>query len=629
MDAQQFLTEFGPIASAPNGVQKLREMVLQLAVMGRLIEQSVEEGDGHSLLDQIRDLNSGAGRIRDVQLEELARVQVPGNWAIGCLGEVADIVRGVTFPGSAKSKVKSGDTVACLRTASIQNEIDWDDLIYISPSHVGREDQWVRPNDIAISMANSYELVGKVALVRQVPQKATFGGFIAVIRAKLIQPGFLLIALRSPGMQAAFRDSSSQTTNIANISLGRMRPLPFPLPPLAEQKRIVAKVDELMALCERLEALQNQRKSQRSVLTKELLGRLAQGDADDVQKCLQNLSHLVTDADQVPEIRKAILSLAVQGKLVPQHPADEESVASYPEMSVIPVANRNRILPKKWACATYRSLTTLVTSGSRGWKDYFAATGALFVRTQNIKTDELNLDDAAFVKLPEKVEGVRSQVQKDDILITITGANVTKAARVKSQFPEAYVSQHIALTRPRWSEMSEWIHLCFISHGAARGELERLAYGDKPGLNLNHIRGIQIPIPPRKEQNRILAKVDLLMVLCDTLEAKLRKASEVQEQLASSAIAALTGIQTQEKETMKAPKTELVARLKLGKKPSTKDHAPLASLLVRHNNELSPNALLQHSSLDIDGFYRQLKIEMNHGWIVQPEMPSMKVEERR
>jgi len=119
------------------------------------------------------------------------------------------------------------------------------------------------------------------------------------------------------------------------------------------------------------------------------------------------------------------------------------------------------------------------------------------------------------------------------------------------------------------------------------------------------------------------------MVLCDTLEAKLRKASEVQEQLASSAIAALTGIQTQEKETMKAPKTELVARLKLGKKPSTKDHAPLASLLVRHNNELSPNALLQHSSLDIDGFYRQLKIEMNHGWIVQPEMPSMKVEERR
>jgi type I restriction enzyme S subunit len=105
-----------------------------------------------------------------------------------------------------------------------------------------------------ISMANSYALVGKVAIVREVPQRATFGAFLAAIRAVLVEPYFLLYVLQNPRMQAAFRASSSQTTNIANISLGRMRPLPFPLPPLAEQKRIVSKVDELMALVDLLES---------------------------------------------------------------------------------------------------------------------------------------------------------------------------------------------------------------------------------------------------------------------------------------------------------------------------------------------------------------------------------------
>jgi type I restriction enzyme S subunit len=135
---------------------------------------------------------------------------------------------------------------------------------------------------------------------------------------------------------------------------------------------------------------------------------------------------------------------------------------------------------------------------------------------------------------------MRAQVSKDDILITITGANVTKTARVVEQIPEAYVSQHIALTRPRWAEMSEWLHLCFISHGSARGALEQLAYGDKPGLNLNNIRDLVIPIPPLAEQRRIVAKVDQLMALVDQLEAQLAASRATAANLLAALVAELT-----------------------------------------------------------------------------------------
>lgn len=127
------------------------------------------------------------------------------------------------------------------------------------------------------------------------------------------------------------------------------------------------------------------------------------------------------------------------------------------------------------------------------------------------------------------------------ILITITGANVTKAARVEEQIPEAYVSQHIALTRPRWSEMSKWLHLCFISHGSARGALEQLAYGDKPGLNLNNIRDLVLPVPPLAEQRRIVAKVDELMALVDELEARLAATRATATNLLSAVVSELTG----------------------------------------------------------------------------------------
>jgi len=328
MDAQQFLAEFGHIANAQGGVARLRELILDLAIRGQLLPPSERASDAGALLSEIaafrHDLIS-AGKLRrpipqaDINDSELT-FALPKGWAFERLGNVCEIVRGVTFPSSKKQTTPVAGAVACLRTSNIQAEIDWNDLIYIDPEFVGRGDQWVETGDTMISMANSYELVGKVALVREVKQCATFGGFIAAVRPHVLEPDYLYLLLRSPYMQKRMRVTASQTTNIANISLGGMRPIPTPIPPKEEQSRIVAKVDELMALCDQLEAQQQDRRKLQNALRQSTLQALASSQSphelqDSWQRLQANFGRLFSEPGDVSDLRKSLLDLAVSGCL--------------------------------------------------------------------------------------------------------------------------------------------------------------------------------------------------------------------------------------------------------------------------------------------------------------------------
>lgn len=138
-------------------------------------------------------------------------------------------------------------------------------------------------------------------------------------------------------------------------------------------------------------------------------------------------------------------------------------------------------------------------------------------------------------------------------------------------------------------------------------------------LRVGDVESLIIPVPPLEEQKRIVEKTQSLLSLCDTLQKQLAKSRKVAEQLAQSIVESITGISMEKQEKMKSPKTELVSRLTLVKKPGMEDHAPLSAILVKNNDELSAKELWNNSGLPIDGFYRQLKIEMVNGWIDEPE----------
>ena len=141
---------------------------------------------------------------------------------------------------------------------------------------------------------------------------------------------------------------------------------------------------------------------------------------------------------------------------------------------------------------------------------------------------ELILEDIAYVSPPKGSEGTRTQIKENDLLITITGANVAKAAWVNFNLDEAYVSQHVALARLVEPDFSPYLHLWTVSEENGRAHLLREAYGNgKPGLNLDNIRQMAVAVAPIKEQR------EMLQVITEAMES-VEGVSEVQASLDSS-----------------------------------------------------------------------------------------------
>ena len=244
------------------------------------------------------------------------------------------------------------------------------------------------------------------------------------------------------------------------------------------------------------------------------------------------------------KLKQAILQEAIQGKLTADWRAAHPDVEPASQLLHSIQAEKARLIaakklrpekplpkitpaeipfeiPTGWEWCRYGSLCEYVTSGSRGWQQFYSDSGALFIRAQNIKTDKLLLDDDAFVELPNKAEGTRARVLRNDILITITGGNLAKTAVVEDDFEEAYVSQHIALTRLVDTGLATWIHMALTTDKGPRGTLLGYSRGDKPGLNLPNIRSVPIPLPPLAEQAAIVERVEALMTTCRALEAEI------------------------------------------------------------------------------------------------------------
>jgi type I restriction enzyme S subunit len=546
MTTERFFEKFELIADARNAVAQMRELVLELAMQGRLVDQVAAEGDGHTLLKKIHQENPPPAI--DGEAEEVVDAEafkLPSSWAQSRLGEVAEIVRGVTFPGSAKSTSRSTGDVACLRTASVQSEIDWDDLIYISPEYVSRPDQWVAPSDIIISMANSYDLVGKVAIVRTVPQKATFGGFLAAIRPILIEPYFLLYALRSPRMQQAFRVSSSQTTNIANISLGRMRPLPFPLPPLAEQKRIVAKVDELMGLCDRLQAQQAEREQKHAALARASLARFAEAPTPANLQFLFHNAYSIDPAD----LRKSILTLAVKGKLVAQDKKDEaatewlEDRRKTNQDSATAIDDAPFNLPLGWAWTHVGSVFE-VAGGIQKTPLRAPKNNAYpYLGVGNVYRSRLDLTNVKKFELEPGELDRRKLVPGDLLIIEGNGSfnEIGRCAKWRGEIKDCVHQNHVIRCRPFDDRISDFV-LLFLNSPSGMEIMQRMAITSSGlySLSVGKIRLIAIPLPPLAEQRRIVAKVDQLMALVDQLEAQLAASRDTADKLLEAVVAELT-----------------------------------------------------------------------------------------
>jgi len=166
------------------------------------------------------------------------------------LGDVATFIRGITFKPEDVVPVGTPGTVACMRTKNVQAELDLSDVWGVADALVKRDDQYLHERDILVSSANSWNLVGKCCWIPSIPWRATFGGFVSVLRAdpSRIDARYLFHWFGSGRIQATVRSFGQQTTNISNLNIERCLNQLLLLPPLPEQRRIAEVLDRAEAL---------------------------------------------------------------------------------------------------------------------------------------------------------------------------------------------------------------------------------------------------------------------------------------------------------------------------------------------------------------------------------------------
>ena len=563
MNADRLLAFYERIADAPDAIVRFRRFILDLAVRGKLVGQDPNDEPASELLKRIAAEKTRlvrAGQIRKQKafpFLESPPFYVPENWRWARIREVTSD-RGQKVPDAVFTYI---DVTA----------IDKENGLIIGPRVLApseapsRARKIIQRGDVIYSCVRPYLLNIAVIEDDYDPAPIASTAFAILNGHGFVLPRYLWITLRSPFMVACVEENQRGQAYPA-INDADFAVLPLPLPPLAEQHRIVAKVDELMALCDRLEVARAEREATRDRLASASLARLNAPDPDPTvfkghaAFAIENLAPLTTRIDQTKALRQTILNLAVCGKLVEQDRADEPASellrrmdaarlemleAGYPnpseaqtqlkKLSKQTVPDYVGNLPTGWSWATLQQCSMLVVDCKNKTAPY-SPTGIRLVRTTNVRDGKLNAIDQKYVnKETYEAWSARCKPEPWDILIT-REAPMGEVCLIPPG-ETICLGQRMMLARL----LAEFIDRNFMLYSLRDpGLMGRVQ--DKPlGMTVQHLRvgGIEtllVPVPPLAEQRRIVAKVDELMALCDRLEASLADSDTTRQRLLETLI---------------------------------------------------------------------------------------------
>jgi type I restriction enzyme, S subunit len=409
-----------------------------------------------------------------------------------------------------------------------------------------------REGDVLICVVGA--TIGKLNLAID----CAIGRSVAAIRPKkILDTRYLYFALM-PFTLRLRRDARGSAQGV--IGKSDLNKVEIRIPSLTEQRQIVAKVNELMALCDAMERESAEALAAHQILVETLLGSLVSTtESTDLLPQWARLethfdSLFVTEAS-IDVLRQTIFELAVRGRLVEQDPRDEsaehllkrlkaerdrssgESRGKVKTRGRPPSSDRQIFpLPDGWIWTQLGDLAELITSGSRDWSKYLSEDGAKFITMGNLSRGsyELRLDKMHYVQIGDDREGTRTSLQTNDLLISITG-DVGNMALIPEGFGEAYINQHTAMVRflptMRGRFIPEMLRSPFVQR-----QFNEPQRGVKNSFRLSDIQEIWLPLPPLAEQRRIVAKVDELMLLCGSLKARIADAAATQRHLADAIV---------------------------------------------------------------------------------------------
>lgn len=575
-EGHNLLTDNLPLlAGAPNGIKKLRELILELAVRGKLVPQDPSDEPASELLKRIAEEKAqlvAEGKIKKQKplpevSDESKQFDLPAGWEWARLGSQV-LESGAGWSPSCESRPREGSEWGVLKVSAVSWGIFRPEENKALPANLdARPEHEVSEGDFLVSRANTEELVARSVVVEATPSNLMLSD--KIVRLKLTsfcERRYVNLVNSAPLARAYYSQVAGGTSSsMKNVSREQILNLPLALPPLAEQHRIVAKVDELMALCDRLEARQADADSAHTQLVQALLDSLTQArDAEDFaqswQRLVEHFHTLFTTESSIDALKQTLLQLAVMGKLVPQDPSDEpasELLKRIAEEKATLIAEGKIRKQKQLAeineeeklfeLATgweWSRLGEQVIESGAGWSPSCEPRprerndwGVLKVSAVSWGIYRPEENKALPVNLEARPE---HEVAEGDFLVSRanTAELVARSVVVDSTPSRLMLSDKIV--RLRLTKLCDAHYLNLVNSAThARQYYARVAGGTSSSMknvSREQILSLPIAVPPLPEQHRIVAKVDQLMALCDQLKTRLNQARQVHEQLANALV---------------------------------------------------------------------------------------------
>ncbi len=545
------LSNLNLLATAPGGVARLRELILTLAVQGKLVPQDPADEPASVLLQKIRaekDRLIAEGKIKkDKPLAAIAEeenpFELPVGWEWVRLAEIAYPQAGFAFKSNGFNDLGSGLPLIRIRDVGGNSP-----ATFFSGEF--RPEFVVQPSDWLISMDGEFrvrEWHGPISLLNQRVTRLIFCG------DELFRP-FIAAALQ---FRLQELQGTKAYTTVDHLSGGQIASAVIPLPPLAEQSRIVARVEELMRLCDALEAKGQLEATQHAQLLSTLLGTLTASAtpeelADNWQRVAQHFDLLLDRPQAIDALEQTLLQLAVRGLLVPQDPADEPASVLLQKIRaekdrliaagqikrdkpLPPITDEEKPfeLPEGWEWVRQRELVTHLGDGLHGTPHYSPAGEYYFVNGNNLR-------DGAIVIKPETKRVDKSEFEKykkpldaTTVLLSINGTlgNVAfySGEKVILGKSACYFNLTSGLTKSFVRTLLECPDFQNYALTSATGSTIK-------NLGLKAVGDWPIALPPLVEQSRILTRVTQLRRLCFELRQRLAEREAVQARLAEALV---------------------------------------------------------------------------------------------
>jgi len=540
-------------ASSVYGVRKLRELILELAVRGKLVPQDTTEKPASELLKRIHAEKAKLiteGKIKnDKPLPPITEEEKPFELAHGWewirLNELLRKIGAGSTPLGGK-QVYLNEGIPFLRSQNVWDEgLRLDDVAFISPeTHLKMSGTHICAGDLLFNITGAS--IGRCAIVPESFGTGNVSQHVTIVRSvskELLQ--FLHLVLISRHVQQTVMDVQVGVSR-EGLSIGKLGQFIIPIPPLTEQHRIVAKVDELMALCDQLETQHTNATEAHDKLVSHLLGTLTQSQsAEDFsanwQRIATHFDTLFTSEASIDALKQTLLQLAVMGKLVPQDPKDEPAsellkciqaekakliaegkIKKDKTLPQISDEQKPFDLPQGWEWVRFAEISTI--KGELVRSEYFQ--DCRQVAPDCIEKGTGRLTEFRTVK-ESGIRGPNSRFYKGQIVYSKIRPSLSKAVLVDfdglcsaDMYPiDAFIDPEFLLKQILSEFFLEQVRI-------AENRIKM------PKLNQESLTAFVLPLPPLSEQVRIVAKLNKLVALSDQLKVRIREANQLQQKLA-------------------------------------------------------------------------------------------------